>query len=61
MAQDAIVVQRRAPSPESPIVSTIENPHGDQAPVRPIRSAATARLSSTPLTDPAQHGTLVWK
>ena len=38
--QDAIVVRRLAPSPESPIVSTIENPQGDQAPVRPIKRAA---------------------
>ena len=50
VAQDAIVVRRLAPSPESPIVSTIENPQGDQAPVRPIRSAATARLSSSGLS-----------
>src|SRR5688500_2888105 len=52
--QDAIVVRRLAPSRESPIVSTIENPQGDQAPVRPIKRAAPARLSSRPLTPAAR-------
>ena len=45
----AATVQRRPPSPARPTVSTIENPHGDQAPVSPIRSAAAARLSSSGL------------
>ena len=57
VAQAAIVVRRLAPSPASPIVSTIENPHGDQAPVRPIKSAAPARLRGSTT---AQHGTWVW-
>src|SRR2546423_279716 len=49
VAQAASVVRRLAPSPASPIVSTIENPHGDQAPVRPTKRAAAARVSSSKL------------
>ena len=35
--------------PPSPTVSTMENPHGDHAPVSPTRSAAAARLTSSGL------------
>ena len=55
--------RRSVVAPVGPIVSTIENPHGDQAPVRPITSAATASAHSTALTAgsiPGQHGTFVW-
>ena len=70
VAHAASVVQRRVASPASPTVSTIENPHGDHAPVSPTSSAAATRLSSraligAPSEDPppdpsAQHGTWVW-
>ena len=60
VAQAAIVVQRLPPSPASPIVSTIENPQGDQAPVRPIKSAATARLSSRRLKVDSPSCSVPW-
>src|SRR3954447_16947669 len=43
VAHAASAVRRRVGSPRRPIVSTIENPQGDQAPVRPIGSAAMTR------------------
>src|SRR5436190_23570090 len=49
VALAAIVVPRRPSSPARPIVSTIEKPQGDQAPVSPITSAAATRLSSRAL------------
>src|SRR5689334_16034742 len=49
VAQAAIVVRRLPSSPASPTVSTMENPHGDHAPVSPTRSAAAARLTSSGL------------
>src|SRR5919204_4083358 len=55
VAQAAIVVDRRPSSPASPIVSTIEKPQGDQAPVRPINTAAAARLNSSALTGVSPH------
>src|SRR4051794_15600689 len=45
----AAVVGRPPLCPEGPIVSTIEKPHGDQAPVSPMRSAAMPRTISSPL------------
>src|SRR5215212_10345032 len=45
VAHAARTVHRLPASPERPIVSTIENPQGDHAPVRPMRSAARARLT----------------
>ena len=51
------VVARPPVCPTGPIVSIIENPHGDQVPQTP----GEQRGHDQHQVEPAQHGTLVWK
>ena len=54
VAHATSVVRSRPAYPAGASVSTIENPHGDHAPVIPATSAARASTAG-------QHGTFVWK
>ena len=45
-----IITSRRASPSAVPIVSTIEKPHGDQAPAKPATAAVTAPKATSKLS-----------